>query len=304
MKICAIEGCTEQDSFPFKCKRCGLYFCAKHRLPEQHNCKNIDFYATEEFKKTKISSFNRPKTTKEKNYRESEPIYSNLHHEREKEDYMNLNLHYLMKSPFFSIISFNNNDNNIITIGSFFASVMFLRLIFWNYLFGNSIFFFPKFILEMFILFFGVLFVYGGHEYVHHHSSKKQGIKTSNIIWKQGLFIYLLGIIFPPIIAPIYLIFDRYGGTVEQKGKITLNGIAWLTIWQMILILMLFSNLLDPYIGSFRILLFFISAFLVAHLLPFGLSDGQYILNWNKRIYWSLLIYSILAFFLSYIVFY
>ena len=27
------------DGLPFKCKYCGKYFCSKHRLPENHNCK-------------------------------------------------------------------------------------------------------------------------------------------------------------------------------------------------------------------------------------------------------------------------
>lgn len=28
-------------AMPFKCKRCGGYFCANHRLPENHNCPGL-----------------------------------------------------------------------------------------------------------------------------------------------------------------------------------------------------------------------------------------------------------------------
>ena len=28
-------------AMPFKCKRCGGHFCAKHRLPENHDCPGL-----------------------------------------------------------------------------------------------------------------------------------------------------------------------------------------------------------------------------------------------------------------------
>ncbi|MCX8193266.1 MAG: hypothetical protein N3G77_05600 [Nitrososphaeria archaeon] len=30
--------CGKEELLPFKCKYCGEYFCAEHRLPEKHNC--------------------------------------------------------------------------------------------------------------------------------------------------------------------------------------------------------------------------------------------------------------------------
>lgn len=35
------EHCGEEVILPYKCSFCGHYFCAEHRLPENHNCSNL-----------------------------------------------------------------------------------------------------------------------------------------------------------------------------------------------------------------------------------------------------------------------
>lgn len=37
---CAV--CGERVYLPFHCEYCHRYYCDKHRLPFDHNCKNID----------------------------------------------------------------------------------------------------------------------------------------------------------------------------------------------------------------------------------------------------------------------
>ena len=32
------DHCGKDEYMPFRCKYCGGYFCAEHRLPEMHNC--------------------------------------------------------------------------------------------------------------------------------------------------------------------------------------------------------------------------------------------------------------------------
>ncbi len=34
--------CGVRDYLPFHCEYCGQYFCERHRLPFDHDCKNID----------------------------------------------------------------------------------------------------------------------------------------------------------------------------------------------------------------------------------------------------------------------
>jgi predicted nucleic acid binding AN1-type Zn finger protein len=38
--ICS--ACGEDAYLPFSCSYCGHYFCGKHHLPFNHDCKNID----------------------------------------------------------------------------------------------------------------------------------------------------------------------------------------------------------------------------------------------------------------------
>lgn len=35
------EYCGKEVLYPFKCSFCGFYFCAEHRLPENHDCPNL-----------------------------------------------------------------------------------------------------------------------------------------------------------------------------------------------------------------------------------------------------------------------
>ena len=39
-ETCAV--CGEQAYLPFFCEYCHKYYCDRHRLPFDHNCKNID----------------------------------------------------------------------------------------------------------------------------------------------------------------------------------------------------------------------------------------------------------------------
>lgn len=41
IKRCATCGKQLDTLVPFKCKRCGQYFCGEHRLPEAHNCPSL-----------------------------------------------------------------------------------------------------------------------------------------------------------------------------------------------------------------------------------------------------------------------
>jgi len=42
--------CGKDELLPFKCKYCGEFFCAEHRLPEKHNCLGI-FAASSPYEK-------------------------------------------------------------------------------------------------------------------------------------------------------------------------------------------------------------------------------------------------------------
>ncbi len=49
--------CNEEIDFPFRCNYCGDLFCAKHRLPEKHNCINLPQQAPYYLRETNSVSF-------------------------------------------------------------------------------------------------------------------------------------------------------------------------------------------------------------------------------------------------------
>ena len=41
VKKCPMCNKPLDSLIPYKCKRCGLYFCHQHRLPENHSCSGL-----------------------------------------------------------------------------------------------------------------------------------------------------------------------------------------------------------------------------------------------------------------------
>jgi AN1-type zinc finger protein 1 len=39
-KHCSLPECNMLDYCPFLCQHCAAYHCLKHRMPDQHKCKN------------------------------------------------------------------------------------------------------------------------------------------------------------------------------------------------------------------------------------------------------------------------
>jgi AN1-type zinc finger protein 2 len=38
---CTVDGCKKKEVIPFKCNKCSLNFCVKHRHPHDHICSQI-----------------------------------------------------------------------------------------------------------------------------------------------------------------------------------------------------------------------------------------------------------------------
>ena len=46
---CSMEFCQQQDFLPFKCEFCQDIFCANHRRPDDHKCKNSQLDADDNY---------------------------------------------------------------------------------------------------------------------------------------------------------------------------------------------------------------------------------------------------------------
>ena len=108
MKSCSLDGCMEGDSLPFKCKLCGQMYCAKHRLPEQHNCMQIGIYQTDEYRKAKLSTTRITKEESESRKTKRKTFVRKVD-SNQKANYMRPEDRFLIRSSFYTLYSFKTN---------------------------------------------------------------------------------------------------------------------------------------------------------------------------------------------------
>ncbi|MHA1399358.1 MAG: AN1-type zinc finger domain-containing protein [Candidatus Heimdallarchaeaceae archaeon] len=319
---CSFPECDVGETIPFKCKLCGDYFCAKHRLPEQHNCSKLYYYQTDEYKQAKVSLISHPSENlrnKEKKEKKAKKFSYGSKMKDRTASYLDAKNRFLARSPFFTLYAFGNNLWNVLISILFISTILVLYYVIILpdlKLLGASIG------ILMAIVLVGVSLIYGGHEFVHHFVGKRRGIRTTNALWLQGLMISLIAIVFPIFVLPPSLlvlktssfrkgrnnitIIDTLTPFRKEKGITAFYGILWLLCWEVIagifsisrkfLIGAAFLTSLTVFANSIMV---FVFAFLVFHLLPiFPLSDGHYIFDWNNRLAWGLWISNIVFYLL------
>jgi len=157
-KKCMFCGKILDSLLPFKCKRCGNYYCSKHRLPESHNCivvsyskKSVDIWKKEQkkFKKPEEDSF--PKRFEIPSFSSKKPFYKHSNKFIRWFFWKNHPKSYLRKKPFlknfgilllisflFWIVFLNINSVNsiillFIKLGSLIEIILLLFFIFYFY---------------------------------------------------------------------------------------------------------------------------------------------------------------------------
>ncbi len=313
MKNCSFLGCEEEESLPFKCKLCSQAFCAKHRLPEQHDCPRIGLYQTEEYKKAKLSPKKKVEDKEEiKKRKDKSKKQKGLYTARDlemKSKYVEPQDRFLFRSAMFTLFSLKYNFINIII-----ASIYFLIIVGLSTLFDLTVI--QKLNIEiwpnMFLLLvigylISISIVYSGHMIVETLYAKKLGIRATQTLWLQGMLIGIVSIFLPIIMTPNFLVFKEYGTDNKNRGKVALSGVLWILVWQTIALLFVIfklSGILIPfpifYLGL-EILAPFFFIYLIFSLIPFGFNLGRYIRTWNNKLFWYLLGSSIFLF-LTYMV--
>ncbi len=295
MKNCSFLGCEEEESLPFKCKLCSQSFCAKHRLPEQHDCPRIGIYQTDEYKQAKVSIKQMEiEKTKEKEEKKGKKrtqkvqFYDPSVQDR-REDYFQPRDKFLMRSSFFKLFEFRHNSLNIIVATAIVAVLMSLNLIV-NTAINQTISFSPDFLWTFLTTFFGVIFIYGGHEVAHVITAKKLKIRHGHVLWIQGILLGLLSIVLPFLVFPSYLVFKEDGSKRREEGLAALAGVIWMMVCQIFLLFAIgFKIFNDPVLYGLYNLPYLFMFYLIFNLIPFGLTDGRYISNWNRRTLWIIL---------------
>ncbi len=325
-KHCAFPGCTEKETMLFKCKLCGGYYCAKHRLPERHNCPMLSYYQSDDYKHRKVGiNTEVNKAIKDDHIKITRPNARGGDNNRPKKIFFDKEHKFLARSSFLTLYSFDVNFFNII------IPIVIISLVIWvhsliQYLTVSHNFNVNLLLLGLMI--FGEVFlIYGGHELIHYVVGQYMGVKVKNALWVQGLIFSLIAIIFPIFIFPPSLLVLR-NSLVKKRGKrfFTLTdqsdnksmgltamfGSLWLLFWAITFAVISFSKLLLSshslfvelvYVSSpmLAVLLF---SLLLFHLLPvFPLTDGIYVYKWKSTVAW--LIWSgNLMIYIIYLIFY
>ncbi len=296
MKSCNFDGCQEKDSLPFKCKLCDQTYCAKHRLPEQHDCLRIGIYQTDEYRLAKKAK-TREKAQKPIYY--GEKIYGPSDIDKNSM-YIAPENRFLLRSSMYSIYSFRKDIINIALITLYIISIIFLRNLSVNALWNRPYF---ATLLPLYGYFaacssVAVILVFGGHMLIENYVGRRYKVRTKHVIWLQGLLIGLVALIFPFFILPGNLVFTDSSSTGEQRGRIALSGIIWMFFWRisaLIISILLYTNVI---VTSISVILIVNAAFslfsfyLVSTLIPIGMSHGVYISAWKRRLNIYLLIFA------------
>ncbi|MCG3226048.1 MAG: hypothetical protein H7645_03955 [Candidatus Heimdallarchaeota archaeon] len=301
MKSCSYPDCIEEDSLPFKCKLCNQLYCAKHRLPEQHDCPRIGIYQTDEYRKAKVSP-GIPKTAekKEKEKRKQREFYSPRDIEQ-KSVYTEPQDRFMSRSSFFTLYSFSRNLFNVLVLSIFVGFVLSLNDLV-DFRLYQGIPLSSDYLWIILTTFIATLIVFGGHMLAQHITARIQRIRASNVIWLQGAIVSLIGIFIPFTMIPTFLTFRTTEMGNKKRGITALSGIVWILVWEVILISLIGFGSLNPLIRLGLMNIPFFMLFLVAFLLiPFGTFHGRYLSSWNRKVHWGLFA-SVVALFIYYFV--
>ena len=261
---CDFPGCENKELLPFKCRLCGLSFCSKHRLAEMHDCINISYYKTEEYRKIKASSSNYQKssrTTSRSFFSKSSPSFS-------------------MHGDYFGTKSFGTESKDLLFATFFLVSIQFLAL-FMRY--GELI---KGAIIQLLIIFVGFATCYVLHELAHKVTAVYYGLTARFILWVQGLFVSLISMLFGfGLIAPGFVLTEG-APTKRQRGIISLAGPVTNIIISILLIIMANTVISGSYWLLFAKILVSYNLYLALfNLFPVGFLDGKKIYAWNPTIY-------------------
>lgn len=239
--------CGRDELLPFKCKYCGEFFCAEHRLPEKHNCPGI-FAAASPYEKEMKEVRTRIKTEEE--------TLKTIHR----------------KSMFRESIQMA-------------LSVVLVSLVGLSLIGYNAVFFVNPLLLLVYVAGFALSYLM--HELAHRIVARKNNVRAYFKLDPIGSLLTLVSAIpMLPIkfIAPGAVVLAT-PTTMKVVGSTAFWGPATNIILSIILYissLISKSVYFSPLFSSIFLILAKFNAFIAFfNLLPFGPLDGLKIVRWS-----------------------
>jgi len=256
------QKCQKEVFLPFRCPYCGGYFCPEHRLPEAHECPNMES-ARAPKEETRM-----PIIQKQKSY-EYTVTYLPVQTMRKK-------VYFSMKEVKHLTIA------ALLVSGIGLSSAIYLMEL-------NSLALFVLIILASFFI----------HEIAHKIVAQREGLWAEFRLTFTGALLTLLSMLSPffKIISPGAVMISGFADK-ERLGKIAIAGpmtnIALSTSFFAIAFLYSQNNLIFAIGAAFNA---WIALF---NLIPFGIFDGFKIFLWNKKVWASAFTASLILTLISY----
>ena len=251
MVVCSL--CNDTMIMPFVCSLCMKKNCSKHRLPEQHNCENINKYNNENYAKIKIKKNNQMQQLSS-GYNDNSLIS--------------------VKSRYSKLLNLSETRNNLKVIILCGALLGFMEVSN-SLLRGSSSFIFTIGVTLITSIFFTLIYL------KREIDAEKLFVFNSFIYWPLGILISIVSsmIGFPLI---LFGFFNSNGGErVVDLIKSTYQIII-IIILPLFLVLNLFNNIFT------NILLMSINSiiwYMLLMLFPIGNLDGAKLLNYDRGYY-------------------
>lgn len=251
--------CNTEVYMPFRCPYCGNFFCATHRLPENHNCPEIW--------KAKISPPPlQTVTPQQAAYQHTITTYAPIIPKRGLRFSQKEIQHILVGTALVMAVGISITLGITTSIPLDFTTQLTIALI-------MAAIFTASFLT---------------HEIAHKIAAQRYGLWAEFRLTTWGALLTLVSIISPlKLISPGAVMIS--GSFVDKKimGKTAIAGPAMnITLAVILGTIALYTT--EPIITFITAYSAFINAFLAAfNLIPFGIIDGYKIFTWNK-LTWAL----------------
>ncbi|MDI6690287.1 MAG: AN1-type zinc finger domain-containing protein [Candidatus Bathyarchaeota archaeon] len=256
------QKCQKEVFLPFRCPYCGGYFCPEHRLPEAHECPNMELaWAPKE-------AAPMPIIQKQKSY-EYTVTYLPVQTAKRK-------------------VYFSAKEVKHLTIAALLVSGIGL---------SSAIYLMEPGSLALFILI--ILASFFIHEIAHKIIAQREGFWAEFRLTFTGALLTILSMLSPffKIISPGAVMISGFADN-EKIGKIAIAGPTTNIILSTVLFLIAFllpqNNLIFAIGAAFNA---WIALF---NLIPFGILDGFKIFLWNKKVWASAFTISLVLTLISY----
>jgi len=248
------QKCEKEVFLPFRCPYCGGHFCSEHRLPENHECPQID-YARMPKEEARTMVVQR-----------QEPFEYKVSYVPVKAK---------------KRIYFSNTEIKHLTVAAFLVIGVGLSLgLFSNIFYANS-----SIDYTALVAFAGILTAsFLTHETAHKIAAQKEGLWAEFRLTMVGAVLTLISVITPlfKIISPGAVMISGFGD-LKSIGKTSIAGpltnIALSTI--SLTLNFLFSH--EPYALILAFAAFFNAWIAFFNLIPLGILDGFKVFRWDKR---------------------